>query len=186
MLCPFCKIERSSRFYKPSQWRSYSAVTEYFNCCKECNPDCYKARLDMDALRAEMIRMLRWWNGPPKAHFVQFMEHWISLGKVQLKKLSHYGGIWNAELKQYEDIGNDVGCDFMLTRCPEFLHSHSYSNSEHIMDLLESILRYAYLYNAWHVPVIRFLVHFAWSFKLYVWGTGCDAESLRRDLLEHQ
>ena len=64
MLCPFCKKERSSRFYKPSQWRSYSAVTGYFNCCKECSPDCYKACLDMDALRAEMIRMLRWWSGP--------------------------------------------------------------------------------------------------------------------------
>ena len=70
--------------------------------------------------------MLRWWSGPPKAHFVQFMEQWITLGKVRLKNLRHHGDIWNTELKQYEDIGNDIGSNFMLTLFPNTLVTYSY------------------------------------------------------------
>ena len=83
MLCPFCKVERSKRFWKPSQWRSWSATAGEFNCCSECDISCYKPTLNMDALLAEMVRMKRWWNGAPKAYFVQFISLSTSAAPMQ-------------------------------------------------------------------------------------------------------
>ena len=59
MLCPFCKVERSKRFWKPSQWRSWSATAGEFNCCSECDISCYKPTMNMEALLASSS----WMNG---------------------------------------------------------------------------------------------------------------------------
>ena len=38
MQCPWCLEFRYSRDWKPSQWTSWSPVTDEFNACKKCSP----------------------------------------------------------------------------------------------------------------------------------------------------
>jgi len=98
MECPYCHEKRYSRDWMPSQWRGWTPETEFYHCCRQCDPECVAParhrRVQVDEAIAAMTQRLRPISIAVRNYIGKFLQAWMNgLSYSQRKSFSHYGAI---------------------------------------------------------------------------------------------
>jgi hypothetical protein len=101
--CPICNTLSYKSQWKPSQWKHGKAVTDRFNCCKDCNSEGVYATTDdvvtafreLQQARKDITKVY-----PGKQGFDDFIVDWMTnKSALERKNLSYHGNITGDRMK---------------------------------------------------------------------------------------
>lgn len=146
MLCHVCNIERTSKFWRPCQWKARRSDVEPYNGCKVCD------RLDDQAMQLVVDKVeWRWWyfqHDQGLQHFLDTLleETWNLPG--YRKELLHEGFHSNPAIHSGARCGEKICSKICRMVCQAsgsgFLQSTGLDNSRKLADLMESAIESAY------------------------------------------